>query len=371
MAGQTPRRNKRKSLEPRKLQTITFNGECRHEPTSHQFYKEIKGLELNCPTDDSEKADRHEHPKISKLSLHMVEPEQDQENPHQGVTAQIRRVDIERDDCESTEKSTPQSRLQSDRQSEARDRLDSRGSEERSPSSLHPKLSRSPSPISQSEPCTAKPADYLLQGGHLYPPQLSLSRAGYKLEPAFCAATKIAGKPSDLVDFLFPLLPLHLRRAGLPGIPGFQTLEPVQDQPLALVKPKAYQANDACRSKTTNIIGNPVTKNESKKSAEKMKQKNYKNSTRAKRIEANARERQRVHTITAAFDTLQAAIPTEEENIKLSKLSVIKIATAYIMALSRMAGYDYTEDRSAPSVESVINHCRQTISTESKLKKRA
>ena len=101
-----------------------------------------------------------------------------------------------------------------------------------------------------------------------------------------------------------------------------------------------------------------------------MKHKNYKNSTRAKRIEANARERQRVHTITAAFDTLQAAIPTEEENTKLSKLSVIKIATAYIMALSRMAGYDYTEDRSAPSVESVINHCRQTISTESKLKHR-
>lgn len=55
--------------------------------------------------------------------------------------------------------------------------------------------------------------------------------------------------------------------------------------------------------------------------------------TRERRVEANARERQRVHTITAAFDTLQAAIPTEEKDVKLSKLSVIKIATAYIMAL--------------------------------------
>ena len=35
------------------------------------------------------------------------------------------------------------------------------------------------------------------------------------------------------------------------------------------------------------------------------KQRNYKNMTRERRVEANARERQRVHTITAAFDTLQ------------------------------------------------------------------
>ncbi len=87
-------------------------------------------------------------------------------------------------------------------------------------------------------------------------------------------------------------------------------------------------------------------------------------------MEANARERQRVHTITAAFDTLQAAIPTSEENIKLSKLSVIKIATAYIMALSRMAGHDYSEDQSAPPVQAVLQHCRETIETESKIKKR-
>jgi len=103
---------------------------------------------------------------------------------------------------------------------------------------------------------------------------------------------------------------------------------------------------------------------------EKAKQRNYKNMTRERRVEANARERQRVHTITAAFDNLQAAIPTEEENVKLSKLSVIKIATAYIMALSRMAGHDYTEDQSAPPVEEVIKHCSEVIETESRIKKR-
>ena len=102
---------------------------------------------------------------------------------------------------------------------------------------------------------------------------------------------------------------------------------------------------------------------------DRSKQRNYKNLTRARRIEANARERQRVHTITAAFDTLQAAIPTQEEKgVKLSKLSVIKIATAYIMALSRMAGYDYTEDQSAPSLHQVIQQYHQTVSEETKVK---
>jgi len=101
------------------------------------------------------------------------------------------------------------------------------------------------------------------------------------------------------------------------------------------------------------------------------KQRNYKNMTRERRVEANARERQRVHTITAAFDNLQGAIPTEEENVKLSKLSVIKIATAYIMALSRMAGHDYTEDQSAPPVEEVIKQCSEVIEAESRIKKRS
>ena len=101
------------------------------------------------------------------------------------------------------------------------------------------------------------------------------------------------------------------------------------------------------------------------------KQRNYKNMTRERRVEANARERQRVHTITAAFDNLQGAIPTDDDNTKLSKLSVIKIATAYIMALSRMAGHDYTEDQSAPPVEEVIAHCSKIIEEETRTKKRS
>ena len=152
---------------------------------------------------------------------------------------------------------------------------------------------------------------------------------------------------------------------------------PEQEEPLALVVDKASSTVGQKKSplKADRRIADKVsrTDNEDKAGSAKQhkKQTNYKSMTKDRRIEANARERQRVHTITAAFDTLQAAIPTDEENIKLSKLSVVKIATAYIMALSRMAGYDYTEDRSAPSVESVLEHCRQTITNETKIKKRS
>ena len=123
-------------------------------------------------------------------------------------------------------------------------------------------------------------------------------------------------------------------------------------------------------------------------------QRNYKNMTRERRVEANARERQRVHTITAAFDTLQSLIPAPEDvmdtssksssgsedgnatnqlsnlaNQKLSKLSIIKIATAYIMLLSRMAGYDYSEDKSAPSIEDCVKKCSELLTQETKVKR--
>ncbi|XP_023951010.2 transcription factor ATOH8 [Bicyclus anynana] len=92
-------------------------------------------------------------------------------------------------------------------------------------------------------------------------------------------------------------------------------------------------------------------------------QRNYKNMTRERRIEANARERTRVHTISAAFDTLRKAVPSYSHNQKLSKLSVLRIACAYIAALS--AATDPDADL-ADAVEKVT----QTIHTEGKLRKK-
>lgn len=53
-------------------------------------------------------------------------------------------------------------------------------------------------------------------------------------------------------------------------------------------------------------------------------------SLRSRRIEANARERSRVHTIGAAFETLRQTVPSNCYQQKLSKLAVLRIAAAYI-----------------------------------------
>lgn len=99
-------------------------------------------------------------------------------------------------------------------------------------------------------------------------------------------------------------------------------------------------------------------------------QRNYKNMTRERRIEANARERTRVHTISAAFDTLRQAIPSYSNSQKLSKLSVLRVACSYIMTLSRMTGEDYSPDQSQPSVAECLEEVTKTIQTEGKVRKR-
>ncbi|CAB3230653.1 unnamed protein product [Arctia plantaginis] len=92
-------------------------------------------------------------------------------------------------------------------------------------------------------------------------------------------------------------------------------------------------------------------------------QRNYKNMTRERRIEANARERTRVHTISAAFDTLRRSVPAYSHNQKLSKLSVLRIACAYIAALS--AAIDPEAD-----LTSAVDQVTHTIHTEGKLRKK-
>ncbi|XP_011056391.1 PREDICTED: uncharacterized protein LOC105147218 isoform X1 [Acromyrmex echinatior] len=102
-------------------------------------------------------------------------------------------------------------------------------------------------------------------------------------------------------------------------------------------------------------------------------QRNYKNMTRERRIEANARERTRVHTISAAFDTLRRAIPAYSHNQKLSKLSVLRIACSYIMTLSKVLGKDgeviATKNNDA-DLSSCVELVSRTIQTEGKLRKR-
>ncbi|XP_053961266.1 uncharacterized protein LOC128865193 [Anastrepha ludens] len=99
-------------------------------------------------------------------------------------------------------------------------------------------------------------------------------------------------------------------------------------------------------------------------------QRNYKNMTRERRIEANARERTRVHTISAAYETLRRAVPSYSNAQKLSKLSVLRIACSYILTLSRMAGHDYSVDGSEPAIPDCFDSVTDTIQTEGKIRKK-
>lgn len=99
-------------------------------------------------------------------------------------------------------------------------------------------------------------------------------------------------------------------------------------------------------------------------------QRNYKNMTRERRIEANARERTRVHTISAAYDTLRQSIPSYSSSQKLSKLSVLRVACSYILTLSRMTGEDFSADQSEPEVQDCIDSVTRTIQTEGKLRRK-
>lgn len=102
----------------------------------------------------------------------------------------------------------------------------------------------------------------------------------------------------------------------------------------------------------------------------KSSQRNYKNMTRERRIEANARERTRVHTISAAYDTLRRSVPSYSSTQKLSKLSVLRIACSYILTLSRLAGEDFSIDQSEPPVQDCVDAVTRTIQTEGKLRRK-
>ncbi|CAH1795411.1 unnamed protein product [Owenia fusiformis] len=98
--------------------------------------------------------------------------------------------------------------------------------------------------------------------------------------------------------------------------------------------------------------------------------KNYKNMTRERRVEANARERSRVHTISAAFDSLRRAVPSYSYNQKLSKLAILRIACSYILALARLADLDYSHDQSRESFADCVDSCTNTIQTEGRVRRR-
>jgi hypothetical protein len=110
-----------------------------------------------------------------------------------------------------------------------------------------------------------------------------------------------------------------------------------------------------------NYVINPATGNKVRR--------NYKNTTKERRSEANARERTRVHTIGASFDQLRHLMPSLSADQKLSKLSILRISCKYILLLGAMTGKDYSEEQRGYSVAECIDMLNDTILAESKAKR--
>ncbi|KAL7742471.1 hypothetical protein ACLKA6_019099 [Drosophila palustris] len=164
------------------------------------------------------------------------------------------------------------------------------------------------------------------------------------------------------------------------------TTQPEQQEPLALVarlsqsSEKASNESQLSSDKPTKVSTPSLEENDGNtekdthsgqsQSQSRPQQRNYKNMTRERRIEANARERTRVHTISAAYETLRRAVPAYASSQKLSKLSVLRVACSYILTLSRMSGQDYSSDQSEPTIADCIEAITSTIQTEGKIKRK-
>ncbi|KAJ8262480.1 hypothetical protein GJAV_G00166950 [Gymnothorax javanicus] len=89
-----------------------------------------------------------------------------------------------------------------------------------------------------------------------------------------------------------------------------------------------------------------------------------------RRLLANARERTRVHTISAAFEALRKQVPCYSYGQKLSKLAILRIACNYILSLAQLAELDYTPDHKNLSFAECVEQCTQTLQAEGRSKKR-
>ncbi|XP_065163893.1 transcription factor 15-like isoform X2 [Atheta coriaria] len=86
------------------------------------------------------------------------------------------------------------------------------------------------------------------------------------------------------------------------------------------------------------------------------------------RTQANARERDRTHSVNSAFVILRTLIPTEPKDRKLSKIETLRLASSYIshLATQLMAGslglpchniINYDTNENVPSRNSVCTFC--------------
>uniref|UniRef100_A0A8C6XW21 BHLH domain-containing protein n=1 Tax=Naja naja TaxID=35670 RepID=A0A8C6XW21_NAJNA len=66
---------------------------------------------------------------------------------------------------------------------------------------------------------------------------------------------------------------------------------------------------------------------------------------------ANARERDRTHSVNTAFSTLRTLIPTEPADRKLSKIETLRLASSYISHLANMLLLQQQQQQQQPCLQ--------------------
>jgi hypothetical protein len=87
-----------------------------------------------------------------------------------------------------------------------------------------------------------------------------------------------------------------------------------------------------------------------------------------KRLQANARERERVHNLTAAFEALRQVIPIYGDQSKLSRLSILRIACSYVLVLGALNEIDFSQGENAYTLNESFHMLSYTILNELKQK---
>lgn len=89
-----------------------------------------------------------------------------------------------------------------------------------------------------------------------------------------------------------------------------------------------------------------------------------------RRLLANARERTRVHTISAAFEALRKQVPCYSYGQKLSKLAILRIACNYILSLAQLTELDSADAPGSLTFSQCVEQCTRTLQAEGRSKKR-
>lgn len=81
------------------------------------------------------------------------------------------------------------------------------------------------------------------------------------------------------------------------------------------------------------------------------------------RVQANAKERTRTHSVNDAFITLRTLIPTDPPGRKLSKIEILRLANKYIWHLDSLLRLSLTCDHSIPMHDLYYESCSNDICT--------